>query len=101
MAEKKSKKEKKLYDTIRRDLLPVIRDSALKRTATTMQEKVDVFDRLRAAMRITLPENKQGLNDNGELCDMKTIEKEVTKFMRQLLPAISRNILLIKASKLD
>ncbi|MDP7269213.1 MAG: hypothetical protein QF408_13700 [Pirellulales bacterium] len=80
----KSKKEKKLYDTIRRDLLPVIRDSALKRTATTMQEKVDVFDRLRAAMRITLPENKQGLNDNGELCDMKTIEKEVTKFMRQL-----------------
>ena len=80
----KSKKEKRLYNTIHRDLQPVIRDSVLKRTAATMQEKVDVFGRLRAAMRITLSENKRGLNDNGELCDMKTIKKEVTKFMRQL-----------------
>ena len=80
----KSKEEKKLYNTIRRDLQPVIRDSILKRTAATMLEKVDVFSRLRTAMRITLSENKQGLNDDGELCDMKTIEKEVTKFMRQL-----------------
>jgi hypothetical protein len=45
-----------------------------------MQEKVQVFDRLRAAMRITLQENKRGLNDDGELCTMKTIKKEVTKF---------------------
>ena len=35
-------------------------------------------------MRITLPENKRGLNDDGELCNIKTIEKEVTKFRRQL-----------------
>ena len=56
----------------------------MKRTAATMQEKVDVFGRLRAAMRITLSENKRGLNDDGELCNMKTIEKEVTKLMRQL-----------------
>ena len=80
----KSKKEKRLYNTIRRDLQPVIRDSVLKRTAATMQEKVDVFGRLREAMRISLSENKRGLNDNGELCDMKTIEKEVTKFIRRL-----------------
>ena len=80
----KSKPEKSLYHTIRRDLQPVMRDSGLKKTAVTMQEKVDVFDRLRAAMRITLSENTGGLNDNGELCDMKTIEKEVSKFMRQL-----------------
>jgi hypothetical protein len=80
----KSKKERRLYSTIRRDLQPVTRDSVLKRTAATMQEKVDVFGRLRAAMRITLPENKRGLNDSGELCDMKTIEKEVTKFIRRL-----------------
>jgi|TARA_B100000315_G_scaffold254277_1_gene294988 hypothetical protein len=80
----KGKKEKRLYDTIRRDLQPVMRDSVLKRAAATMQEKVDIFGRLRAAMRISLPENKHGLNDNGELCDMKTIEKEVTKFMRRL-----------------
>ncbi len=80
----KSKKEKRLYNTIHRDLQPVIRDSVLKKTAATMQEKVDVFGRLRVAMRITLSENNHGLNDNGELCDMKTIEKEVTKFVRKL-----------------
>jgi len=50
----KSAKERSLYSTIRRDLLPVILDSSLKRTAAKMQEKVDVFGRLRAAMRITL-----------------------------------------------
>ena len=75
-----SKAEKKLYGTIRDDLLAVERDSVLSKTADTMQEKVQVFDRLRAAMRITLQENKRGLNDDGELCTMKTIKKEVTKF---------------------
>jgi len=80
----KSKKEKRLYNTIRRDLQPVIRDSVLKKAAAIMQEKVDDFGHLREAMRITLSENEHGLNDNGELCDMKTIEKEVTKFVRRL-----------------
>lgn len=77
-------KEKKLVRTIRRDLQPAIRDSSLKKAAATMMEKVEVFSRLRSAMRITLPENKRGLNDDGELCNMKTIEKEVTKFIRRL-----------------
>ena len=80
----KTAEEKKLYSTIRRDLQPVIRDSVLKRVSTRMQEKVDIFSRLRSAMRITLPENKRGLNDDGELCNMKTIEKEVTKFSLRL-----------------
>lgn len=80
----KTAKEIKLYSTIRRDLQPVIRDSVLKRASAKMQEKVDVFTRLRSAMRITLPENKRGLNDEEELCNMKTIEKEVTKFRSQL-----------------
>ena len=40
-----------------------------------------LFYRLRKAMRITLPENKRWLNDNGEhSATMKTIEKEVGKF---------------------
>jgi hypothetical protein len=51
-----------------------------------MEEKVAVFNRLRRAMRIALPENKRGLNDNGELPpNMKTIEKEVGKFTAWLL----------------
>ena len=42
------------------------------------------FSNLRSAMRITLPETGRGLNDDGELCSMKTIEKEVTKFSHRL-----------------
>ena len=80
----KTSKEKILVHTIRRDLQPVIRDSVLKKASIKMLDKVDVFSRLRFAMRITLPENKCGLNDDGELCSMKAIEKEVTKFSRHL-----------------
>lgn len=77
-------KDRRLYSTVGGDLLPVTRDSMLKRAAAKMEEKVGVFDRLRTAMRITLDENKRALNDDGELCDMKTIEKEVSKFRRQV-----------------
>jgi hypothetical protein len=77
-------KDRRLYSTVCGDLLPVTRDSMLKRAAAKMEEKVGVFDRLRAAMRITLDENKRALNDDGELCDIKTIEKEVSKFRRQV-----------------
>jgi hypothetical protein len=77
-------KEKRLYTTIRSDLQPVIRDTRMKSTAAVMQEKVEVFSRLRTAMRITLPQNKRGLNDEGEPCRMKTIEEGVMKFMRRL-----------------
>lgn len=80
----KSTKERRLYSTIRRDLLPVTIDSVLKKAAAKMEEKVGVFNCLRVAMRITLPENKCGLNDDGELCNMKTIKKEMTKFRRRL-----------------
>lgn len=80
----KSKKERRLSSTIHRDLQPVIMDSVLKKNAAKMQEKVYIFSRLRSTMRITLPENKRGLNDDGELCNIKTIEKEVTKFIRRL-----------------
>lgn len=77
-------KEKKLVSTIRRDLQPVIRDSVLKKASINMLDKVNVFSSLRSAMRITLPETGRGLNDDGDLCSMKTIEKEVTKFISHL-----------------
>ena len=74
-------KENKVYSKISHDLLGVINDSVLKEASLRMEEKVAVFNRLRKAMRITLPENKRGLNDNGDQsCNMKTIEKEVGKF---------------------
>lgn len=75
-----------MYSTISHDLHVVLNDQVLRKAALRMQEKVAVFNRLRTAMRITLPENKRGLNDTGELpTGMKTIEKEVRKFITRLL----------------
>lgn len=74
-------KENKVYSKISHDLLGVLDDSVLQKAALRMEEKVAVFNRLRKALRITLPENKRGLNDNGDpSSSMKTIEKEVGKF---------------------
>ena len=73
-------KDNRIYNRIRYQLKSAIGDSTLKKTAETMEEKVEVFNRLRTAMRITLPENKKGLNDDGELVHIKTIEKAVQKF---------------------
>lgn len=79
-----ARKDNRIYVKMLHDLVSVRDDSVLRKAASKMQEKVEVFDRLRAAMRITLPENKRGLNDNGELVNIKTIEKEVQKFTDQL-----------------
>ena len=73
-------KDNRTYSKISHDLLGVINDPVLKTTASKMEEKVVVFNKLRKAMRITLPESKRGLNDNGDLANIKTIEKEVGKF---------------------
>jgi hypothetical protein len=77
-------KEKRLYTTIRSDLHRLARDAKMNSTAAVMQEKVEVFAGLRTAMRITVPQSKHALNDEGEPCRMKTIEHEVTKFMNRL-----------------
>ncbi len=74
-------RENKVYANISHDLHGVLNDSVLRKAALRMEEKVAVFNRLRKAMRITLPESKRGLNDTGECSSsMKTIEKEVGKF---------------------
>ena len=56
-----------------------LQDRALRNSIKIMQHKTTAFDELRAAMRIALPDNKQGLNDHGDI-DIKTIEKNVTIF---------------------
>ena len=45
-----------------------------------MKAKAKVFDKLREALRIAMPEGKNGLNDDGDETDIKTIEKKVTEF---------------------
>lgn len=56
-----------------------LRDEALSTTVLRMQEKVKIFDDLRAAMRIAQPDSNQGLNDTGD-ADITTIKARVTQF---------------------
>ncbi|PPA79166.1 MAG: MULE transposase domain protein [ANME-2 cluster archaeon HR1] len=58
----------------------VMQDKELLYAVESMQAKIKVFDKLRKALRIALPEGKNGLNDEGDETCIKTIEKEVTAF---------------------
>ena len=61
-------------------LISVLNDQNLKKTVTMLQEKVSMFDQLREAMQIALPEGNKGLNDDGTDVDIKTIKEKVTDF---------------------
>ncbi|MAG85854.1 MAG: transposase [Flavobacteriaceae bacterium] len=62
------------------DLEPLLNDSLCKQVLPGIVEKIEVFDKLRDAMRMALPDGNNGLNDNGDDSDIKTIEKRVKKF---------------------
>jgi len=79
-----NRKDNKPYVKILRDLIDTIDDSVLRRTTELMKEKITVFDRLRSAMCIALPDGKLGLNDNGEDTNIHTIEKGVKDFCKWL-----------------
>lgn len=79
-AVKGNTRENKLYTQIVKDLSCIMRDSKLKEASSLMQEKCRVFDKLRCAMRIALPSGKLGLNDQGTLVNIKSIENRVKRF---------------------
>jgi len=54
--------------------------TALKTMFLRIEEKVEVFDQLREAMRIALPQTTKGLNDPGE-GDLCTIRNAFSMFM--------------------
>ncbi len=76
------KKDNKPYLTVYRDLLDTMSDATLRRAAAHMKQKAFLFDKLRTAMRIVLPGEKQGLNDTGSNEQMTTIAQRVKKFCR-------------------
>lgn len=62
----------------------IAEDKRLHDLAKNLEVKAEVFDKLRCAMRIALPEGKNGINDNGDSTDMKSIEEKVTEFRKWL-----------------
>lgn len=75
-----NRRGKRPYVKIFRDLIETMEDPALCKAAEYMQEKGAVFDKLREAMRIAVPDGKHGLNDKGEEADIRIIEKGVKDF---------------------
>jgi len=63
-----------------RSLGRVLNDRDLKKIVSRMEEKANIFDQLREAMRIAVSEGKKGLNDDGDDTDIKTIKEKVTSF---------------------
>jgi hypothetical protein len=74
----------KPFYKIFRPLNMVMNDQGLKKTVLQMEEKTKVFDKLRKALCIALPEGKKGLNDDGEETDIRTIEEKVKDFREEI-----------------
>jgi len=66
-------------------LRKICSSTTLKRTLTAIELKIEAFDKLRKAMRITVSEQSQGLNDDGNDVPIKTIESGVIDFRAWLL----------------
>jgi len=77
-------KDNKPFYQIYRTFKEVVEDKQLNELASSLERKAQVFDKLRTAMRIALPENKRGINDHGDDADMKNIEEKVTIFREWL-----------------
>jgi len=63
----------------------VCNDEDLNKSVKLFEEKIVVFDKLRDALSIALPENKKGLNDDGGENDIKTIEEKVKEFKHWII----------------
>ncbi len=57
----------------------VLADATLNTLVARIEQKITIFDTLRAAMRIAHPDSGRGLNDDGD-GDIQTIERRVKTF---------------------
>lgn len=78
-------KDNRPFVQVQRVLEEVMGDKELEKSAVSIEDKAKVFDKLREALRIALPEGKNGLNDEGNETDIKTIEKKVSDFRNWLV----------------
>jgi len=84
-------KDNKPFFQVYRAFKNAVEDERLNNLAASLERKAEVFDKLRTAMRIALPESKNGINDNGDDADIKSIEEKVAAFRRWLVSDVRRN----------
>ena len=78
-------KDNKPYCLVYKALNKAVNDKRVNDLAASLERKAKVFDKLRSAMRIALPDGNDGINDNGENTDMKSIEEKVIDFRKWLI----------------
>ena len=88
------KKKDRYIIKLNRVLGQAINDNNLKAIVSRMEEKTQIFDQLRDAMRIAASGGKKGLNDDGEDVDIKTIKEAVTIFRNsdKIKAAVEKNV---------
>ena len=74
----------------------ILADGELKCAVDSLSKKALVFDKLREALRIAMPEGTSGLNDDGDESDIKSIEKEVAGFKEWLVSDESQRTTYLK-----
>lgn len=67
------------------DLSDVINDKSLWKSVDRIETEIEIFDKLRDAMRIAPKTSNRGLNSEGSAANIGTIEKEVTIFRKQIM----------------
>lgn len=65
------------------DLSDVMKDRALWKNVDRIESEIEVFEKLREAMRIAPKTSKKGLNSGGEAVRISTIEKEIRRFRKE------------------
>jgi hypothetical protein len=83
-------KDNKPYCLVYRALNEAVNDNQLNNLASSLEHKGKVFDKLRSAMRIALPDGKDGINDNGANTDIRSIEEKVIAFRKWLIDDYER-----------
>ncbi len=89
-------KDNKALIQLKQLIKETIVDTELKNAVDSITEKSHVFDRLRDALRIAMPEGKKGLNDDGDESNIKTIEEKVSGFKDWLISEDSRKSTYLK-----
>jgi hypothetical protein len=73
-------RDNKPYYKILHDLKKVMKDTILWNAVEKTKSKIEIFDKLRDAMRIAPVTGRKGLNHDGMDTNIKTVEKNITKF---------------------
>ncbi len=73
-------KECKPFRQLEKLLGQIADDKDFERAVGNLEKNERVFGELREALRIAMPSGKDGLNDEGEDCEMKSISRKVSDF---------------------